>query len=181
MKWVPSFIILTAASVLMGCASQAPENSTATRTGQANVAATPSGTAAAQANVAATPSGTAANQGNAAATSSGTAAEQAKSGAKTAAVSHEAKPDVQVKAAFLAPPGWRRVVRNGNEFFCQRQNDPDSRAHFEEVCLTQGQLQQMQAASEHYRQTIERMDSGFTPATGAGGAVNVGGANVGGR
>lgn len=121
MRRVTSFVILTAASALVGCASQAPATSSGPATGQA-----------------------------AAATSGGTASAQGSSATASATGQND---------KFVVPAGWRRVVRDGNELYCGKQDTAGSRVQAREVCLTKDQLQQMQTASQQYLDNVERADS----------------------
>jgi hypothetical protein len=159
MKWIATFIMLTTASALIGCASQAPGISTATTTGQANAATTSTGTATGQA-----------------ATSTRAVSGQASAGASAPAASQQVKTEVLVHAAKLTVGAdWRPVVLNGEEVYCQKRYALGSRAETQVVCVTKERLQQMQTSGQRYLESVERMD-GVNP-----GSPNMGGANMGGR
>ncbi len=150
MRRVTSFLILTAASALLGCASQAPATSTATDSGQVKAAVTSNGAAAAQPNAAATSNGTATAQAHAAPTS--TAADSGQT-------SGQIKQSVQVTSTPFEVPGWRRVVRDGHELYCQTSSFTGSRVNAQETCLTKPQLEQMQQHSEQAVDQLEREEA----------------------
>jgi hypothetical protein len=90
------------------------------------------------------------------------AASSAK-GADVAALPSDARP---------GPPGFKRTVRNGEEYFCQSRKLTGSRARTTEVCFTRDDLLRMEQINEEYRknamtngsQSTIQMDS----PTGAG-------------
>jgi len=45
-------------------------------------------------------------------------------------------------------PGYRRVVRNGEEYFCKREGVTGSRVASTEVCLTQAEMQTIRERSQ---------------------------------
>jgi hypothetical protein len=47
-------------------------------------------------------------------------------------------------------PGFRRVVRNGEELFCQTRTPTGSRARTTEVCMTRADIKRMEDNNEDY-------------------------------
>lgn len=153
MRRVTSFGALTAALVLVGCASQAPATSGGTPTGQ-SLAAPSSATGTGQ---------------SLAATSSATGTG--------GVVTSSAAPQ---KDKFIVPAGYKQVVVNGLKVFCHSVSPPDSRIKQTE-CFTQDQLQQAQTASQEYLEGVQRMDSASMPNGVSARGINPAGASQGGR
>ena len=59
----------------------------------------------------------------------------------TAQVVAPAKPGQKARAEF---PGFRRIVRNEKEYFCQSRSPTGSRARTGEQCFTREELKQME-------------------------------------
>jgi putative hemolysin len=51
-----------------------------------------------------------------------------------------------------SPAGYRRVVRNSEEYFCQIRSPTGSRARSVEICLTRDQIRRMQEVSDQIQQ-----------------------------
>lgn len=49
------------------------------------------------------------------------------------------------------PPGYRRVVRDGEEYFCQTRGTTGSRARSAEVCMTRDEIRTMEEDHEKLR------------------------------
>ncbi len=49
------------------------------------------------------------------------------------------------------PPGFRRVVRDGEEYFCQTRGTTGSRARSAEVCMTRDEIRTMEEDHEKLR------------------------------
>ena len=91
-----------------------------------------------------------------AATSSSTATGQDLAGSKSSTV----------------PYGFTRVVRNGNEYFCHRENVTGSRMEKHEVCLTQAQIDEQREKGVDFLQQVQEMGTRTPPTStpGQGGA-----------
>jgi hypothetical protein len=162
MKRLTSFVILTAASALVGCASQAPATPSGTGVSPAKVAATSPATGTGQTSVAATSPATGA-QTSVAATSPATGAGQTSVAATASATADNGK--------FTVPVGWRRVEVNGQERFCRKYIETGSRVAQSETCLTKNQLENLQSGSQQFIQQIQRQGGEMT---GQGGATTGG-------
>lgn len=60
------------------------------------------------------------------------------------------------------PPGFRRVVRDGEEYFCQTRNVTGSRARSAEVCMTRDEIRRMEEINEQYRKNAQNAGSQST-------------------
>jgi hypothetical protein len=138
MQRVTSSLILAAAAALVGCASQAPATSAG-----AGTAVAPPGA-------------------NAAATSAATGASPATAATATATASATPQQD-----KFVVPAGWRRVVKDGDERFCQTQVVTGSRLQKEETCLTKHQLEEMQDSSQQFINNVQRQGGQLSGQSGA--------------
>jgi hypothetical protein len=61
-----------------------------------------------------------------------------------------------------SPPGFRRVVRDGEEFFCQTRAVTGSRARSAEVCMTRDEIRRMEEINEEYRRNAGNAGSQST-------------------
>ena len=57
------------------------------------------------------------------------------------------------------PSGFKRVVRDGEEYFCQTRGSTGSRARAVEICMTRDQLKQQEEANEQYRKDAQSSGS----------------------
>jgi invasion protein IalB len=49
------------------------------------------------------------------------------------------------------PPGFRRVIRDGEEYFCQTRGTTGSRARSAEVCMTRDEIRSMEEDHDRLR------------------------------
>lgn len=71
--------------------------------------------------------------------------------ARPAAVAPAATSSPATTGRAIEFPGFRRVVRDDREYFCQTRAVTGSRARTMEICLDREQMKQMEAQSEEYR------------------------------
>jgi hypothetical protein len=109
----------------------------------------------------------------AALTLSGCAADPSTGGSarSSAATDSAAKAAVSEKPIDRAK-GYRRMVKNGTEYFCRRESTTGSRTDVEEVCMTQAQ---MDAQRDNTQDLLRRMNgtpAGMQGADSSGGVTN---------
>jgi len=70
------------------------------------------------------------------------------------------------------PYGFTRVVRNGTEYFCHKENVTGSRMEKHETCLTQAQMDAQRAAGVDFTEQVQGMGTRAPPTStpGQGGA-----------
>jgi hypothetical protein len=139
MKQFMGFVILTGASLVVGCAAQAPASSTATGGGHQTVAA----------------AGSAVPHAASAAAQVTPAKPQTTSGMSQSASAAPQKGD-------NTSGGYTRVVVHGKELFCRTEAITGTRMEHR-ICLTQAQLEARQEAARQYLETLQR-DAGVAGA-----------------
>ncbi len=70
------------------------------------------------------------------------------------------------------PYGFTRVVRNGTEYYCHKENVTGSRMEKHETCLTQAQIDAQRAAGVDFTEQVQSMGTPTPPTStpGQGGA-----------
>jgi hypothetical protein len=93
--------------------------------------------------------------------------------AACATTTHVTSPPAEVSAGRAAstttaaqleptPAGFRRVVRDGEEYFCQTRAVTGSRARAVEVCMTRDEIRRMEEINEEYRRNAANAGSQST-------------------
>jgi len=91
--------------------------------------------------------------------------------AASAAATATAKPAAAAKG-IKAGSGYRRVVKNGTEYFCRREGMTGSRTEVQETCLTQAQLEKVQNDSQDLVRRLESVPGQSGGMDSNGGTTN---------
>lgn len=98
----------------------------------------------------------------------------------SAATGPVAKPVVAPAAAAAAKPAkklnggvdYRKIVKNGVEYFCRKETPTGSRTNATETCLTQAQMDAAQRTSKDLVERLQQVPGTPSGPGGSGGAYN---------
>ena len=77
-------------------------------------------------------------------------------------------PSTTALASDKTPTGYRRVVKNGVEYFCSREGYTGSRTETFQQCLTKAQLTALRERDQDFvRRQQNHVGEQFTPSTGS--------------
>jgi len=76
--------------------------------------------------------------------------------------------DLAGSKSSAVPYGFTRVVRNGTELFCHKENVTGSRMEKHEVCMTQAQMDEQREKGVDFLQQVQEMGTRTPPTSTPG-------------